>query len=253
LQLSRDFFLQQAAEKGDITALGVGCFGPVDLNTASSTFGYITTTPKPHWSNIDVAGYLSRELGIPVSFDTDVNCAALGEYRHGAAQGRPDFVYVTVGTGIGAGVFVNGRPMNGMVHTEFGHTLISRDPVKDPYVGHCPFHKDCLTALACGPAIEARWGCKGIELPADHEAWGLQADYLAVMCLNIVMSYSPRVIILGGGVMDQQHLFPKIRLKFSSLMNNYMLQGINVEDFIVPTQLNGKSGEVGAILMAMES
>lgn len=246
----KDFFLSQASEHGEFAGIGIGCFGPLDLNPGSNTYGYITATPKPHWSQTDIAGFFSSALDVPVSFDTDVNCAALGEYHCGAARGRPNFVYVTVGTGIGAGVFVDGKPLNGIAHTEFGHILVPRDP-GDTFKGHCPFHTDCLSALACGPAIEARWGCKGHELPENHEAWDLQAHYLAIMCVNITLSYSPEIIILGGGVMDQAHLFPKIRRRFVELMNGYMIPDINPSDYIVPTGLQGASGEVGAMVMAV--
>lgn len=250
----RDFYRQQAEFHGPLKAMGIACFGPVDMQKSSATWGYITATPKPYWSDTEVAGYFARELEVPVAFDTDVNGSALGEFGYGAARGIDDFVYVTIGTGIGAGVFANGRPLNGLIHTELGHQLVARaDDDLDSFQGTCPFHTDCLTDLACGPAIEARWKCKGHELGEDHPAWDLQAHYLAVMCVNIAMAYSPRLIILGGGVMDQKHLFAKVRGRFTDLMNGFMMPSIPMESYIVPPALPGHSGEVGSIALALQA
>ncbi len=244
------FFAEHSEKHGKFSAMGLACFGPVDLQKDSPTYGYITATPKKHWSNTDVAGYFEKALNIPVAFDTDVNGAAVGEHLYGAAQGIDDFVYVTIGTGVGAGVVANGKLVNGAVHTEMGHMFISRERESGPFENICPFHENCLTGVAAGPAIKARWGKVGNELPEDHEAWDLEAYYLAVMCVNITLCLSPRLIILGGGVMDQAHLFPKVRQQFKELMNGFMMPAIALEEYIVPTGLPGRSGEVGALALA---
>ncbi|MDB4076740.1 ROK family protein [Porticoccaceae bacterium] len=249
----KDWFVQQSLELGPFSALGIACFGPLDLQPASPTYGHIMATPKPHWSNTDVAGYFQDKFNVPVGFDTDVNGSAMGEHLYGAGQNISDFVYVTVGTGIGAGIFVNGELLKGMVHSELGHIRLPRDLDKDSYTGNCSFHGDCLTGLAAGPAINARWNCSGSALPEDHPAWDLEADYLALMCFNIVMSYSPKRIILGGGVMDQRHLFPLIRRKIFQLLNNFMLPETPLDDYIVPPGLPGTSGEVGALALAINA
>jgi fructokinase len=248
-----DFFRQQSVDLGPLSGLGIACFGPLDLQRGSPSYGYITATPKPHWSNTEIAGYFQRELNIPVGFDTDVNGSALGEHLYGAAQNITDFVYVTIGTGIGGGVFVGGKPLTGMVHPELGHMRLPRKTETDSFAGHCAFHGDCLEGLASGPAIEARWNCSAVTLPEDHPAWDLEADYLALMCVNIAMSYSPQRIILGGGVMDQVHLFPLIRSKFEGLMRGYMLPAIALDEYIVAPGLPGNSGEMGALAMAISA
>ena len=246
----KDWFVQQSLELGALSALGIACFGPLDLKPSSSKYGYITATPKAHWSNTEIAGYFQRHFGIPVGFDTDVNGSALGEHLHGAAKDIDDFVYVTIGTGVGAGVFINGRPLTGMVHPELGHIRLPKKAA-DSFDGNCAFHGDCLEGLVSGPAIEARWNCIAALLPQEHPAWDLEAHYLALMCVNIAMSYSPQRIILGGGVMDQSHLFGVIRAKFAQLMSGYMLPDIELEEFIVAPGLPGFSGEVGALALAI--
>ena len=203
-----DFFRAEQAQRGPLAAVGVGCFGPVDLRETSATWGFITTTPKAGWANVDVAGRLTRDLGVPVAFDTDVNAAAFGEARWGAAQGLDTFVYLTVGTGIGGGGLQRGQPMHGLVHPEMGHMLLPRDPSADPFPGVCPFHGGCLEGLASGPAMLARWGQPAESLPADHPAWALEARYLALAAVNLVCTLSPQRIVLGGGVMEQAQLFP---------------------------------------------
>jgi len=249
----KDWFVQQSLELGALSALGIACFGPLDLKPSSSKYGYITATPKAHWSNTEIAGYFQRHFGIPVGFDTDVNGSALGEHLHGAAKDIDDFVYVTIGTGVGAGIFANGRPLTGMVHPELGHIRLPRDVAVDSFNGNCAFHGDCLEGLVSGPALEARWNCSAALLPQEHPAWDLEAHYLALMCVNIAMSYSPQRIILGGGVMDQSHLFAAIRTKFAQLMSGYMLPDMALEKFIVAPGLPGFSGEVGALALAINA
>lgn len=250
-----DFF-REAAGGQRLAAVGIATFGPVDLNPNSPTYGFITSTPKPGWANVDVVGPVRAALGAPVGFDTDVNGAALGELRWGAAQGLDTFLYFTIGTGIGAGVVVNGAPVHGLVHPETGHILLRRDPQRDPYPGKCPFHGDCFEGLAAGPAMGARWGMPAETLPAGHPAWELEAEYIAQALTIQILSLSPQRIILGGGVMQQPALFPLIRRRVPQLLNGYVqapaiLSGMN--DYIVPPGLGGRAGVMGAIALAMQA
>jgi fructokinase len=237
----------------DLRALGIGSFGPVDLDPTSPSFGHITSTPKLGWQNYDLAGNVARALGIPVAFDTDVNAAALGEARWGAGQGLPDFIYLTVGTGIGGGAMVNGQLVHGLVHAEMGHLRIPHDLLRDPYAGWCPYHGDCLEGLASGPAMEARWGVAARELPPSHPGWALEAHYLALGLLNLTFALSPRRILLGGGVMQQSHLFDLIRKEFAGLLNGY-LQHSEITDrldkYIMPPQLGSRAGVLGTLVLA---
>ena len=236
-----------------LAAVGIASFGPVDLSPASPTFGYITTTPKPGWANTDLAGLVGRALDLPVGFDTDVNGAALGEFRWGAARGLDTFVYLTIGTGIGGGGMVGGKLMHGLVHPEMGHMRLPHDREADPFEGVCPFHGDCLEGLATGPALEARWGQRGETLPPDHPAWPLEAHYLALAVANLVCTLSPQRIILGGGVMKEHHLFPLIRAEVQALLNGYVRAPEVLDDidqFIVPPGLRGRAGVLGAIALA---
>ena len=195
-------------------------------------------------------------LGVPSLIDTDVNAAALAEWKLGAAKGLNSCLYVTVGTGVGAGLVIEGELVHGLVHPEMGHILLRQEPADPAPDGFCPYHKGCLEGLAAGPAIEKRWGKKGYELPPDHEAWTLEAAYLAQMCVNAICSFSPEKIILGGGVMQQKHLFPLIREKTLALLNGYVqakeiLDGI--DDYIVEPGLGTKSGATGALLLAQQA
>ncbi len=235
--------------------IGIGSFGPVDIHRDSPTFGYITTTPKPGWANTDFAGVISRELGVPVEFDTDVNTAALGEHKWGAAVGLDDFLYLTIGTGVGGGVMVNGRLVHGLIHPELGHILLPRDPIKDPFEGNCPYHKDCLEGLTTGPALQKRWKVSPKTLPVDHPAWELEAEYIAIALVNFACTLSPKRIILGGGVMRQTQLFPMIRSKFQTLLNGYLQHPAIIKDvdhYIVPPALGDHAGVLGAIALAQQ-
>jgi fructokinase len=247
-----DFFRTHGA---DLAAVGIASFGPVDLDPASPTYGFITTTPKPGWQNTDLAGAVGRGLDLPVGFDTDVNGAALGEHRWGAAQGLDTFVYLTIGTGIGGGGLVGGRLMHGLVHPEMGHVRLPHDRDADPFDGICPYHGDCLEGLASGPALEARWGQAGEDLPADHPAWPLQAHYLALALMNLVSTLSPQRIILGGGVMKKEQLFARIRTNVQTLLNGYVQSPAileHIDRYIVPPALGGKAGVLGAIALAAQ-
>jgi fructokinase len=226
-------------------ALGIASFGPVDLDCGSPSYGYITSTPKPGWANIDIAGGLARGLGIPVAFETDVNAAALAESRWGAARGIDDVVYLTIGTGIGGGALVGGRLVHGLVHPEMGHMRIPHDSAADPFAGACPYHGDCLEGLACGPAIEQRWGAKAEDLPPAHAAWELQASYLALCAANLVCTLSPKRIIMGGGVMQQAFLFPLVRERLARILNGY----VRMPD-VVPPLLGANAGVLGGIALA---
>ncbi|MCK6628844.1 MAG: ROK family protein [Anaerolineae bacterium] len=245
------FFTEQA-QKEPLAALGIASFGPVDPNPASPSFGYITTTPKPHWANTDLAGTIGRALGVPVGFDTDVNGAALGEHRWGAAQGLDTFIYLTIGTGLGGGGLVGGQLMHGLIHPEMGHVRLPRHP-NDSYPGACPFHGDCLEGMAAGPALQGRWGQRAETLPPDHPAWEIEAHYLAYGLVNFICTLSPQRIILGGGVMDQAHLFPLVRRKTQELLNGYVQSPEileRIDQYIVPPGLGNRAGVLGAIALA---
>ncbi len=222
-----------------VRAVGIASFGPIDLAA-----GRITSTPKAGWRDFDLAGVVGRGVGIPVVFDTDVNGAALGEARWGAARGVSDFIYLTVGTGIGGGAMVNGALLHGLGHPEMGHIRIPRD-ARDGFAGVCPFHGDCLEGMASGPAIEARWGTTARALPPGHEAWTLEARYLAMGLANWICTLSPKLILLGGGVAEQAHLFPKIRAELATILNGYVAMPP-----ILPPELGARAGVLGALAMA---
>jgi fructokinase len=239
-----------------LTAAGIASFGPVDLQPESPTFGYITASPKLAWQNCDLAGSVRRALGVPVGFDTDVNAAALGEARWGAGRGLSDFVYLTIGTGIGGGAVVNGRLVHGLVHPEMGHIRVPHDRERDPYPGGCPFHGDCLEGLASGPAMEQRWGTAADQLPPDHPAWALEAHYLALGLATWVCTLSPQRIVMGGGVMQQPHLFPMIRRELAQLLNGYIRARSVLEEmdaYVVPPGLGSRAGVLGAMVLAEQA
>ena len=249
------FFREQQRHLGPLSAVGIASFGPVDPQPDSPRFGYITSTPKPGWRDTDFGGRISRELGLPLGFDTDVNAAALGEARWGAAQGLDTFLYLTVGTGIGGGGLVNGRRMHGLIHPEMGHVRIPHNWEDDPYPGRCPFHGDCLEGLASGPAIEERWEKPARQLPPDHPAWLLEANYLALALVNYVCTFSPQRLILGGGVMEQLQLFPLIRQQVQQLLNGYVQSPTileRIDETIVPPGLGNRAGVLGAIALAQD-
>jgi fructokinase len=230
---------------GPVKAIGIGSFGPIDPNPKSPTFGYITSTPKLAWRNLDFVGAMRSALGVEIAFDTDVNAAAMGEFRWGSAQGLEDFLYLTVGTGIGGGGMSNGRLMHGRVHPEMGHIRIPHDLARDPFAGCCPYHGDCLEGLASAPAIESRWGQEAGKLPAGHPAWDLEAHYLALGLWNWICTLSPQRVILGGGVMRREELFPLVRGKLAALLGDYL-----EAPEIVPPQLGARAGVLGAIALA---
>lgn len=237
----------------NVDAIGVGSFGPIDIRPGSPSYGYVTTTPKPGWSNYDLLGTLRREFDVPCGWDTDVNAAALGEATWGAARGLNSCLYYTVGTGIGIGVYAEGRLVHGLVHPEGGHTLPRRHP-DDRFAGLCPYHGDCLEGMAAGPAIEARWGAKGHELPADHPAWTIEAYYLGQSIAGAVLLNSPEKVILGGGVMQQAQLFPLVRAEVKRTLNGYVSAREILEDidaYVVPPGLGQQAGLCGAVALGL--
>ena len=238
-----------------LDAIGIASFGPVDLDPASPHFGYITSTPKAGWAFFDLAGVVKKALNVPVGFDTDVNAAVSAEARWGAARGLSDAIYLTIGTGIGGGALVHGQVAHGLVHPEMGHLRIPHDLKRDPFPGTCPYHGDCLEGLACGPAIQARWGSIATTLSPDHQAWPLEAQYLAYGLVNLTVTLSPQRILLGGGVMQQAQLFPMIRQEFSQLLNGYVQHKELLErlsHFIQPPQLASRAGILGTLVLAEE-
>lgn len=236
----------------EIEALGIGCFGPIDLNRNSETYGYITTTPKLAWANYNIVGVLKKALKVPVGFDTDVNGSALGEATWGITKGLENSMYITIGTGIGAGIITNGILLHGMLHPEGGHLLLAKHP-DDDYEGKCPYHKTCMEGLASGPAVEARWGKKGAELADRKEVWELEAYYIAQALVDYIMILSPQRIILGGGVMHQEHIMPLVREEVKRQLAGYIKtkELEDIEHYIVLPSLNDNQGIMGALKLAI--
>ncbi len=234
-----------------IEALGIGSFGPIDLDRNSNTYGYITSTPKLAWANYDIVGNIKKELKIPVGFDTDVNASALGEATWGSMMGLSSGIYITIGTGIGVGVYMNGSLLHGMLHPEGGHILLSKHPLDD-FKGVCPYHPNCFEGLAAGPAIEKRWGKKAYELKDQLEVWDMEAFYIAQGLVNYILTLSPHKIVLGGGVMHQEQLYPLIRSKVKELLNGYVktYQMENLDEYIVPAALKDNQGILGCLQLA---
>ncbi len=239
-----------------LAAIGIACFGPLDLEPTSPKFGFITSTPKTQWIDTDVRGWIQRELGLPVGIDTDVNAAAIAEGIWGACQGLDCFVYFTIGTGVGGGAVVNGKPLHGLVHPEMGHIALPHDYQRDPFSGSCPYHENCFEGVATGPAIRKRWGQPAELLPADHPAWDLEATYIALAMQSIICTLSPQRIVLGGGVMQQPHLFPLIHQKTLSFLNGYVQTPKildQIDQYIVPPGLGTHSGMMGALALAQQA
>jgi fructokinase len=252
LKRALEFFTSQPAPP---TAIGIGSFGPVDLNPSSPTWGSITNTPKPGWADVDVAGPFLRATRAAVAFDTDVNAAALGEHRWGAGRGLKSIVYITVGTGIGLGAIVDDRPLRGLVHPEFGHIRIPHDQARDPYDGSCPFHGDCLEGLASGAAIAGRRKKSGLAKD-DQALWDLIADYISAGLVNAALTLSPERIIVGGGVLQQVGLLAAVRSRFNTLLGGYVDLDAHVgsvDDYIVAPGLGERSGLLGALALGQDA
>ena len=236
-----------------VDAIGIGSFGPVDRNPSSSSWGHITTTPKPGWANTDIGPEVQRRLSVPVAFDTDVNAAALGEQRWGAAQGLDTFCYITIGTGIGGGGMAGGNLLHGLLHPEFGHLRIPHDTAADPFAGTCPYHGDCWEGLASGTAIRSRWGRPAEELAGRDDVWELEAYYVALGLVCVISVLSPQRIIVGGGVGTAPRLLDRVQSEVVTLLNGYLgadLLGEGIADYIVAPALGRRSGVLGAIALA---
>ncbi|ERJ13643.1 ROK family protein [Haloplasma contractile] len=244
-----DFFKDK-----NIAAIGLGCFGPIDVNKESETYGSITSTPKLKWQNYPILDELRKHFNIPMGFDTDVNGAALGESMYGAAAGLDNVLYITIGTGIGAGALVEGKLVHGMLHPEMGHINVRRHP-EDSFKGTCPFHNDCLEGLAAGPAIEQRYNKKGQELTDSKEVWDLEAYYIAQALVNYILILSPQKIIIGGGVSKQAYMMEQVRKNVTEMLNGYIktteLKTIN--EYIINPGLKDDAGLCGAIALAVKA
>ncbi|CAM4129881.1 ROK family protein [Lederbergia lenta] len=242
-------------QKHPIEALGIGSFGPIDIEKASNTYGNITSTPKPGWGNYPFVETMKEALDVPIEFNTDVNAAALGELMHGAAKGLDSCLYITVGTGIGAGAVVQGNLLQGLSHPEMGHVLVRRHP-EDTYKGRCPYHGDCVEGMAAGPAIEERWGKKGLQLADRHEVWELEAYYLAQALMQYILIVSPKKIIMGGGVMKQAQIFSLVHKQLQELLNGYVAMpqiSERINEYIVPPALGDDAGITGALMLAKQA
>ncbi|NOW90302.1 fructokinase [Clostridium beijerinckii] len=238
-------------DKYNLEAIGIGSFGPIDVNKKSKTYGYITTTPKLAWANYNFVGIIKDRYNIQIGWTTDVNAAALGELKKGAAFGLQSCVYLTVGTGVGGGAVINGQLLEGYGHPEMGHILV-RMHSNDKYEGACPYHSNCLEGIASGPAIEERWGKKAYELEDNKEVWKIEAFYLAQAVMTYTLILSPERIVLGGGVMKQRQLFPLIRKELEQLMKKYVSMP-NLDEYIVPPALGDNSAIIGCLLLAQKT
>ena len=238
-----------------VSRIGVGSFGPVDLDPRSPTWGYVMATPKPGWEHASVARTLEQALEVKVSFETDVAAAAISEHRFGAGRGTGSLAYMTVGTGIGVGLLLGQEPWHGIGHPEAGHMRVPHDRSRDPFTGTCPYHGDCLEGLACGPPLAARWGRPAEQLEADHPAWELEADYLAAGLANLVFTVAPERIVLGGGVLAAPSLLELVRARLEALLGGYIqspLLSPGLEHYLVTPALGGNAGVLGAIALACQ-
>jgi fructokinase len=235
----------------DLEAIGIGSFGPIDVNHESPTYGYITSTPKLAWKNYPFVQTIQDAFSVPVGFNTDVNAAALGEATLGAAKGFDSCLYITVGTGIGAGAIVQGKLLQGLSHPEMGHILVRRHP-NDTYDGICPYHHDCLEGLAAGPALEERWGDKGFNMTGRNEVWDMEGYYIAQALMQYILILSPKKIILGGGVMNQKQVFPYIYKHLKQLVNEYVSLP-ELSEFILSPGLGDRAGIIGSLLLGHQA
>jgi fructokinase len=253
LQRITEFF-SPYVHSNRLKSIGLGSFGPVDIDPTSPTYGYITTTPKLNWANTDILGMLKRELHLPIAIDMDVAASALGEFRWGANQGFNPSLYLTIGTGIGGSYILDGKPLRGLVSLEMGHVYLPHDPRLDPFAGSCPYHGDCFEGLANGPAIQVRFNKPAETLTDNDPFWDLEAGYIACALANYIFTLPPKRIVLGGGVMHRVLLFNKIRTRLSKLLNNYLSHPTltsRLDEYIVPPALGYRSGVLGGIALAM--
>ena len=256
IDITRFFQSVSADHAITLAGIGIGSFGPLDLDTQSSTFGYITSTPKYGWPFTDLRGEIQSIMQTRVFIDTDVNASAYGEFNSLADRNIECFAYITIGTGIGAGFIINGNVMHGLMHPEFGHIRIPHDLRRDPFPGSCPYHMDCFEGLASGPALEKRWNVTAESIDKDHVAWELEAEYISYAISNLILTISPQKIILGGGVMHQNFLFPMIRTKVKKILNKY-IKSVFLEDqiqaLITSPILGDDSGIIGALELAIDN
>jgi fructokinase len=246
-------FFRPAVVEKVINRIGIACFGPLDLDPRSSTYGFITATPKPGWSNTDIVGRLQRDLAVKVVLDTDVDGAALSESVWGAGQGLDPILYLTIGTGIGGGYVKDGQPLKGLLHPEMGHIRIPHDFQLDPFPGACPFHGDCFEGLASGPALQKRFGRPADEISDNDTFWEVEARYIALALQDFIMTISPRRIILGGGIMQRAFLFKMIQTELAKQLNGYAQHPVlleHLDEYVVPPMLGGQAGVLGAIALA---
>ena len=247
-----DFFSQYINK---LHGIGLGSFGPVNLDPASPTYGYITTTPKSNWGNTNILGMIREKLDLPIAMDMDVAIAGLGEAKWGASQWLIHSLYLTIGTGIGGSYIVDGKPLRGLFSLEMGHIRIPHNLELDPFQGACPYHGDCFEGLACGPAIQARFGKPAEAFSDDDPFWDMEAGYIANALVNYILTLAPEMIIIGGGVMQKEIMFPKVRAKVQELLNSYLMHDLllkNMDKYIVPPLLGNRSGVLGGIALAME-
>jgi fructokinase len=248
-----DFFKPHLSQ---LRGIGLGSFGPVDVDPESPTYGYVTTTPKPNWANTNILGMLRERLNLPIAMDMDVVTAGLGEAKWGASMGFDPSLYLTIGTGIGGGFIVNGKPLRGLVSLEMGHIRLPRDLSLDPFRGACPYHGDCFEGLASGPAIQARFGQRAETLSNDDPFWDVEAGYISHALANYIFTLAPRKIILGGGIMQNDFMFEKIRARVKALLNEYLNHPTlinHMDEYIVPPALGSRSGVLGAIALIMNT
>lgn len=251
-------WLEEAAKShGEFEAIGIGSFGPVDLDESSAPYGSITTTPKPGWAHTPFVPRLREKFCVPVGFDTDVNAAALGESLWGAGKGLDPLVYLTIGTGVGGGAIVNGRPLHGLLHPEMGHLQVPAPAATGVLNARCqcPFHDSCLEGFISGPAIAARWGAKAETFSAGHAAIAEAATTLARGLVSIIVTLAPQRVILGGGVMKMPGLLALVRSEVARLLNGYLqVPAIvsHIGEFIVPPGLGDRAGVLGAIALGLQ-
>ena len=238
----------------NIDALGIGCFGPIDVSPESPTYGQILETPKLPWVHYDLLKELQKELKVPMKVDTDVNGSCLGEMVFGCAKGIDSVLYITIGTGIGVGIAIGGKLVHGMLHPEAGHIGINKHK-EDKGKCICPYHDHCFEGLAAGPSIETRWGKKAYELVDNDLAWEIESEYIAQALVNYILTVSPKKIILGGGVMHQERLFPMVRQKVTKILNGYLntKELSDMDNYIVPNSLNDNQGILGAMELGRQA
>ncbi|MDV6330656.1 ROK family protein [Asticcacaulis sp. 201] len=242
------------AQHGPVAGIGIASFGPIRVNKADARYGSFGLTPKAGYSHYNLLAPISAAFpDLPIAFDTDVNGAALGEGAFGGAQGLDSFAYVTVGTGIGLGLIMNGRPAHGLLHPEAGHILVRRDPVRDPFTGCCPFHGDCLEGLASGPAVEQRTGKRGEHLPDTDPVWGLVGNYLAQLFHSVTLVASPQRVIIGGSVGLKPAVLAQARTTLHASLAGY-IEALStmesIDSYVVPAALGDRAGVLGAIALA---